>query len=395
MTYPWKVEVRNSGLYRVGELDDYQQLDMLLKFNDVSTWQLRVDRANRLAAALVAPGAGIVVSRDGQTILSGVRVDREDNETGDANTITLSGVDDTAWLKWRAAHPQPLSTAPPYSTQAEDVRTGAASTVMRQYVGVNISVEGATPTIPARQVSGFIRSADIAYGETVTGRARWQNLLAMLQELAVAGAVGGIPVGFKVVQSGATLVYTNYQPVDRTADAIFSKGFRNVRSITYRESAPEANYWFVGGSGSGTSRAIYEMPDTASIAVWGRREGEFVDASSAGTTAELHQAALKAKADTGPPTSLTVTPIATDRLAFGVHYGLGDRVTAVMAPVGASATEVVVQDILRQCRLALTPDSADVVAAVGSDNANADKTFTKIFQRIRRLGVRMNNAERG
>ncbi len=389
MTYPWKIEVRAPDLTRVGELDDYQSLDMLLKFNDVSTWQLQVDRANRLAAALVAPGAGIVVSRNGQTILSGTRTNREDRQDDKTDTITLSGVDDTAWLKWRVAHPQPGTPQPPYSTAAEEAATGSASSVLQWFAQRNVGQDA----LVARRA--LVTVAHPGYGLTITGRARWQNLLTMMQELAVMGAVDGIPVGFRVVQGATGLQYGAYVPVDRTTTAIFSRGLGNLRALTYRETVPEATYWFVGGAGTGTGRTIFEMPDSAAIAVWGRREGEFVDASTAANAGELQQAAVKAQADSGGTRTLAITPIDTEQLAFGIHYGLGDRVTAVMAPVGGSSTEVVVQDIVRQCRITLTPEAADVVAAVGTDGTKTDTTLTKIFDRLKNLGKRMNDAERG
>lgn len=391
-TYPWKVEVRNAALERVGELDDYQQLEMVLKFNDISTWQLTVNRSNRLAADLVADGAGIVVSRDGTTILSGPAIDAEHHKDNSANILTLSGVDDSVWLKRRLAHPQPTSTAPPYSTTAEDVRTGVASTIMRQYVGAN-AVPGVTD--PARAVAGLSRLADIAYGTSVTGRGRWQLLLTLLQELAVSGAVGGLPVGFRVVQVGSGIQYQQYIPVDRTATAVFSEGFGNVTEFTYKRSTPAANYFYVGGSGEGTARTIFEQPDSDSIATWGRIEGELVDAQSAATTAELGQAATKAAADQGLKTSLSVTPIDTDTLSYGIHYGLGDRVTAVLDVIGPDGDGLAgdsVQDIIRECTITLTPDASTVTSSVGSQDASL--SFLRVIKVVKDLGRRMNNRER-
>lgn len=390
-TYPWRIEVRDAALNKVGELDDYQSLEMLLKFNDVSTWQLTVDRRNRLAADLIADGAGIVVSRSGVSILSGYWTDQEHNKSDTTNTLTLSGVDDTVWLKRRLAHPQPGSTAPPYSTTAEDFRVATATTVMRDYVGIN---EGVT-AVAARKIAAVLRDADIAYGATVTGRGRWQNLLALLQEMAVAGAVNGLPPGFRLVQEGLVLRYKNYVPVDRTASAVFSEGLGNLAAFTYKRTAPEANYVYVGGAGTGTGRTIYEQPDSDSIAVWGRIEGELVDAQSAATTAELAQAAAKALADNGVKTALSVTPIDTDTLAYGIHYGLGDKVTAVLDVVGPGNEDVVgdsVQDVLRECRVSLTPDASTVTPTVGGQDSSAN--MLRMVRRLIDQGRRIVNLER-
>lgn len=398
---PWKIEVRDRNLTRVGELDDYQKLDMALRFNDVSTWQLTINRENRLAADLAQPGAGIIVSRDGTTILSGEWDEQQHRSSADTNTLVLSGVDDTDWLRLRLAHPQPLSTAPPYSTTAEDVRTGTASTILRQYVGVNLSIDGGTPTIPARQYPGMNRLTDPFYGVTVTGRARWQTLSTLLQELAVSGAVDGLPVGFRVVQVGSVLQFQAYVPIDRTADVVFSRGRKNLSEFTYRRTRPRANYFFVGGGGEGTARTIYEYGDAASIATWGRREGDLVDARSATTTAELQQAALKAAADNGETSALSVTPLDTEDLQYGVHYFLGDRITAVLDTLGPGGRDIpgdVVSDVLRECRISLTPTAYTVTPAVGSAGATATANGafvpTRMIRRIQDLATRMINQER-
>lgn len=389
--YPWTIQVRDSTLALVGELDDYQKLDMVLKFNDVSTWQLQIDRRNRLAAALATDGAGIVVTRNGATILSGYWTEQEHVKDKDTNTLTFSGVDDTVWLRRRRAHPQPGSTAPPYSTTAEDYRVAVASTVMRDYVGINVGVTA----IAARKIAAVLRDPDISYGATVSGRGRWQSLLTLVQEMATAGAVNGLPVGFKIVQEGSVLRYKNFAPVDRTATAIFSEGFGNLSSFTYKRVAPETNYAYVGGSGTGTARTIYEKPDSDSIAVWGRIEGDFVDAASAANSTELDQAGAKALIDSGVKTSLSVTPIDTATLAFGVHYGLGDKVTAildVLGPDGEGQIGDSVQDVLRECQVSLTPNSSTVTPSVGTQDASLN--LLRMIKVLVSQGKRIVNLER-
>jgi hypothetical protein len=332
VTFEWKIEVRNAALQRVGELDDYQSLEMVLKFNDVSTWTLSTTRCNRLAAELVLPGAGIVVTRNGATVLSGPWTKRRDAKSADRDQITMSGVDDTVWLNRREASPVPSASGPPYSAQASDLSSGVASTVLRDYVNLNAG-PGA---VAVRRVPGLTIGTDPVVGASVAGTARWQVLLPMLQELATAGAVDGVPIGFRVVQVGTGLEFQTYQPADLTATAVFSSGFGNLEGFEYEVTAPEANYVFVGGAGEGTARVIQEKPDSASVAKWGRIEGELVDARNAASVNELDVAATKALADNTEKTSLSITPIDTDLLAFGVHYGLGDRVTAVLDAAGVA-----------------------------------------------------------
>jgi hypothetical protein len=390
--YPWRVLVRNGDLEIVGELDDYQSLDMQLKFNDVSKWSITIDRRNRLASALIAPGGGIIVTRDGETVLSGDSDgDRSHQRDAGTNKLTINGSDDTVWLKTRQAHPQPSSTAPPYSTTAEHVVTGIASSAMAVFVVFDVGP--AAPVVGRRKLAGY---TDAGFGTSGTWRGRWQPLLTLFQEIATASPSAGIPCGFRIVQQvGVGLWFETYRPVDRTDDVIFSFGRENLLGIDYRHTPPEANYVYVGGQGDGTARTIYEQGDAASIAKWGRKEA-FVDASSAANTGELAQAATKALTEMGEKSSLGIRPVDTPALAYGVHYGLGDRVTAVMDEVGPDGDELlgdVITDLVRECSIKLAPDSTTITPAIGTDGGAVKPV--KFLDQIDALKKRMNNRERG
>jgi len=389
--YPWKIEVRNSALERVGQVDDYQNLDLALKFNDISTWSLTIDRRHRLAQELLTPGAGIIVSRNGTTILSGQYTNQRHSSRVDDNSVTITGSDDTILLKQREGHPQPGTQPPgPYSTTAEHVAgPSAASSVLCLYVVWNLNV--GAPVVARRQVAGY---TDAPYGAQVTGRARWQPLLKLFQELADQGAVNGIPVGFRVVQTAAGLWFETYRPVDRTATVMFSRGLQNMESFTYERTAPEVNYVYVGGPGDGAARTIYEKGDATSIALWGRREG-FVDATSAATTAEQDAAATKELTDKRERNSFAVTPLDTPTMAYGVHYGLGDRVSVVLdvvGPNGTGQTGDVLTEIVRACQIKITPDETSITPTVGTDGLAGAPV--RMFQRIKQLAARVVDIER-
>lgn len=388
--YPWTVRVRDIHGNQVGEVDDYQELLLGLKFNDVSTWSLTVDRGNRLAQKLLTPGAGIVVLRNGNTVLSGTWQDQNHQRSGDQNSVTITGSDDTILLRQREGHPQPGSTAPPYSSTAEQVVTGAATSVMSVFV-VWDAGPGA-PVVARRALSGLV---DVVYGGQVTGRGRWQDLLTLFQELADQGAVNGIPPGFRVVQLSNGLWFETYQPTDRTAKVKFSLGLSNMSEFTYKRTAPEVNYVYVGGAGEGTARTIYEKGDNASIALWGRREG-FIDATSAATTTELDAAATKELTDKRERNSFAVTPVDLPKMAFGVHYGLGDRVSAVLdvvGPDGGNQQGDVISDVLRECKIRITPDDTTITPVVGTDGLAAAPV--RMFKVLKDLTRRVANQERG
>lgn len=350
-TSDWKVEVRDINRQRIGELDDYQLLDMSLKLNDVSTWRLTIDRRNRLAADLLADGAGIIVHRNGQVQLSGFWTDQDHGRDLSKNTVTVSGVDDTAWLTRRQAYPDPNDITPPYAV-AEDVRTGQASAVIRQFVDEN----GGLATAVARRIPGLFAGVgvDPAVGPTLTGTGKWQKLLPLCQELATASEAQGAPIGFRIIQSGTDLLFEMWAPEDKTGAVVFSLERGNLAAFSYKRTAPTMTYAIVGGDGEGTARTFSEKANGALQAQWGRIEDDLVDSRNAATAAELGQAADQALAEGAGTTSLSVTPIDLDTQRYGVDYMLGDRVTVLLDAIGPQ-NETIVADALGQ-GTSVTPD---------------------------------------
>ena len=350
-TTDWRIEVRDSNRQRVGELDDYQLLEMVLKFNDISTWRLTIDRRNRLAADLLADGAGIIVYRNDVAQLSGFWTDQDHGRDLSKNTVTVSGVDDTAWLNRRLAYPDPNDITPPY-TVAQDVRTDLASTVIREFVDEN----GGLATNIARRIPGLFAGVgvDPLIGPTVTGTGKWQKLLVLCQELATASEAQGTPIGFRIIQSGTDLLLQIWGPDDKTGTIVFSLERGNLAGFSYKRTAPTMTYAIVGGDGEGTARTFTEKSNGPLSAVWGRIEDDLADSRNGTTAAELSQAADQALAEGAGTTSLSVTPIDLDNQRYGVDYVLGDKVTVLLDAIGPQV-ETVVADAEGQ-GTSVTPD---------------------------------------
>lgn len=355
----WKLYTRDANLQRQGEIDDFTECQLKPVFNDVGTWSLTIDRRSSQAVGLTTPGWGIVAVRGGTTILSGPGRTRRHMVDGDKNQVTISGFTDDVWLHRRRVSPSPTESSPPYTTSAYDVRTGQASTVLRQYADVNAG-PGAVST---RRVTNLVIGSDPLVGSTVTGNGRWDNLLTLLQGLAVNGAVG-----FRVIHVGDTIEFQVYQPTDRTTTVKFSLGLANLEGFEYESEAPEANYIYVGGQGEGTARAILERPDSSSIATWGRIEGDFVDRRDTTDTKVLAQAGDEALAEGQEKATLSVTPIETPTSRYGEHYSLGDKVTVQLEGPARTpyAESGQIQDVLRSVEINLTPDGQVVKPAIGT-----------------------------
>lgn len=332
----WRIVVRDKFLNRVGELDDFQTFDLKIRFNDVSTFQIVTNRTNRLAQELAAPGAGIIVYRFGVIEFSGLVLTVQQDRTKDANVLTVSGEDDTTWLKRRLAYPDPADPSPPYAGAVADIRTGVCSTIMRQYFQANLGTTALAP----RQVSGLVPSTDPVIGATLTGSGRWQTLLELFQGLAIASEAAGQTIGFRIRHSGTALPFTIYPTNDLSASIRFSSDMGNLAAFSYIATAPTMTYAIVGGDGEGVARSYVEKA-SALLPEWERIESEIVDARNAANATEFGQVADKALAEGAGTSSLSITPLDLDTQRYGVHYGIGDKVTVLLDSMGTPRETIV------------------------------------------------------
>lgn len=372
----WTIYVRNSALGREAQCDDYDSLTCIVRFNDVGTWELRLDRRSAAADALTQQGAGIEVRRDDHVLLTGPVTRLKRDRSDRSNLLTVSGVDDNVWLERRLAHPQPASTAPPYSSAADDARTGVGSTVIWQYVNVNLGPGAIAP----RRLPTMTMATDPLVGTSVSGRARYDVLLELIQKLAIAAG----DMGFRVAQEGTGLVFSVYAPEDKTTSVVFSEGFANLSSFSYESQAPAYTYVYGGGEGEGIAREFVEGQDTTAVANWGRIE-KLVDAREQDDGPEVSQQIATALAENSEKLSLEITPVDTTNLSYGVHYQLGDKVSAVI-------DGVLISDIVREVEVKLSYNAAaSLTPVLGTPGRN---TLLALFEAVRDLNSRTRNLER-
>jgi hypothetical protein len=390
MTFEWKVYARDPAGHRAAEVDDYTELKLTPVYNDVGTWEITMNRGAAQAANLTSPLWGIIVCRNNSVIFSGLMnhsahaVDR--NTSPPKNEVVITGLTDDAWLSRRVVSPSPTESQPPYTVQPYDVRTGQASTILRQYVDVNAGPSAISP----RRVTGLTIGTDPLIGTTVSGNGRWDsNLLQFLQPLASAGGVG-----FRIIQVGTGLQFQVFAPTDRSASVNFSLALGNLSGFTYDSTAPVNNYSFVGATGTGTTRVLKEFPDSAAIATWGRIEGPLVNQSGTTDPTHIAQAGADALTQGSEQATLTITPVETSTLLYGVHYFLGDKVTVQLEGPANSpyAGEGRIVDTLRSVEIHLTPDGPQTVnPTIGTA---ARKDVLRIIRAVRDMQKRLNLLER-
>lgn len=407
----YQIIVRDQYLNRIGEITDFQKLEFIPCFNDVGPFMLELPTDSEMAREIIKPKTGIIVKRNNQTLFSGPVTRRNRKWINKEDRIIVSGYDDMIHLLRSPAYPVP--NGPPYTSQEYDVRTGKSETIMKQYVDANIGLNARTE----RRVPKLVTEVDKGLGEIVTGRARFQSLLDLFIPLAISGG----NIGFRVVQVGKNLEFQVYEPSDKTKSVFFSPLLGNLLGFDYTLEDPEANYLVAGGGGEGTARTFLERGDSASIAKSGRIES-FIDQRNTSDTVELEQAIQEELAQKAEKTSLSITPIDTDSIAFGRDYNLGDKVSIVITqpneivdietlyyfisayqtvPVSTERVRKiqekldVIQDIVREIKITISREGESISPVIGTpDSASMNHPVRSMFDRMRKLRKLISNFER-
>lgn len=370
------VEVRNASLVPVGTVDTFESLTFAEVWMGVGGWVLELEPQSSAVDELLRPGAGIIVKDGGRIVYSGPvgigpnsqpTARRDRSTVGEpVDTLTIFGDDDMVHLADRRAHPSPYDGN--FASQAYHVVTGPASTVMLTYIAANLGDDA----LPARHLSGIVLAGDPATGEIVTGRGRTQTVLELCNEVAVGA-------GVRIVQDRRNLRVKASAVVDRSADVIFSVEFGNLAGVVYEQAPSEATVVYVAGQGEGAARQFVEasVPGV-------RRIEAFVDRRDIDNVDELHAAARVALTELAGTATLTLNPLDSDFMRYGVDYHLGDLVKVIVDGVS----------IVDQVRAVETTVDADGVDRQFTIGALAPVGIQALFAQLRRMSARVGQLER-
>lgn len=397
----YAIRVRNSSRQIVGEISQYQSATFTLRYNNVGAWLITLDANDPLADDIAADGAGIQVLRvlrdpttgqrlSGGVLLSGPRTGRVREMQG--NLLTVNGADDLYALAGLTV----LSLGSYNSgtntyADAYDTRSGAAETVIWNYVNENAVAAANDPLGLSRNVPGLTLATDLGRGSSVSWPARFDQLIVadgtgMLQQLAQSGGIG-----FRIVQSGTSLEFQQYVSTDKSANVIFSEAFGNLADFSYQDDAPDfsqgGNVVIVAGGGDGASRVVIVRADTASIARWGRHEF-FVDARDTSDIPTLQQRGDAILAQTAASTQFACTLAPQRAVVYGQDFDIGDTVTVVIDGVSTA-------NIVREVQITLDTQGAETVTpAIGTPNADTIRQLFGGFVQERQLASLRSTASR-
>lgn len=352
---------------RVAELDDFS-LDAVLRFNAPGSWSVETTFAGEAPDWLRfgGYGSGIAVTRDGETILVGVLEEREIVEAGDVVTLRASGRDALVLLEDRWTDPVGGSGGPTdYSGSAYDFQQGAAETVMRHYVNVN-ALGGARSdrALPNAVLSPM---GDSGSGGDVGIRARFDNLLTLLQSIATVADPQVTGLRFRLVESVSVpgrLEFLVETPRDLRGTVTFDRRLHNLARATLREYGPSVSAVVLGGQGEGEARTLREYVDAGSISSYARRIERFVDRRDTDDEAELAEAAAEMLAGGAGGFEFTIDGVLEDApWRWGRDYDLGDRVRVIVAGVEGDG-------VVREVRLTIDADGVQITPLVGPVGAS-------------------------
>jgi hypothetical protein len=188
-------------------------------------------------------------------------------------------------------------------------------------------------------ISAYVTTqANLSAGASIAKAAARRKLLAVAQELCEASTTAGTYMTFEIIApSESTLelrTYTTQRGVDRRASSGSPVILREQAGVLENAELEidyhnEKTFVVAGGQGEGTARLIATALDTTRMGVspFGRIE-DFLDMSNVADAASLQDDADSGLRYGRPVITFTGDLIETPALTRGIHFDLGDMLTA-------------------------------------------------------------------
>jgi microcystin-dependent protein len=326
------VEYRDINLNRQGQIPSE---DLSIKLqpvrNGVGSWAISLPQEHRAVSYLQTPGSGIIVTdiETGRIVMSGPTSKPSRKATSDdvIGTTTIAGISDDCVLWDARAWPSP-GLAVEAQADGYDVRTGAAETVMREYVHFNIG-PGSMVSRRSRLASKMTLAANLGRGVSVTKSARFPILGELLNEIATVA-----DLTFRVVQVGDHLEFQVHAVEDRRAEIRLDINNGTLDEQGVETAPPSTTRVIVAGQGVGAERTLLLRTSAASLEaenLWGRKMEEFKDQRNTDDMDELIQAGDEILEEDGfTRVSVKAVPSNDLTMVYGKHWVEGDRITVVV-----------------------------------------------------------------
>lgn len=362
-----KVDVLTGSFTSAGELTDYDSLGVVSRSTRGGSFQIDCVNSQTAQALAELPGSGVRVKSDDIDFVGIVTtVEPLFSERGFQWRFT--GIDHLARLDWRRTDPEPLTTAPPYSTAAYDTYTGNVTTVIENMVNDRC---GAT-AVAARQF--LTVTAGTPAGPTITVKLRFRQTLGeLVHNLCVAYGLA-----CAVTLEGGGLVFRVWESSTKTDAPVGPDIGGGLTGYQGALIAPTATDVVAGGQGELTARTFAQSTVTPPTR-WPWRIETYIEHTEIDNATDLQDAADEQITEQAEQVAFTadIAAYESDTVKFGRDFGLGDKIPLRLGgteTIGqVTAVELTVADTLTRKLTVGFPPVKGLVAAI-TQSRLADQT---------------------
>ncbi|MFE3579393.1 Gp37-like protein [Streptomyces vinaceus] len=272
----YRIEVRDRNLNRIGELDTWMKLDLVLRFNRAGSWQLLV-RDGTPQAKLLEKGGGIAVwmdERPSKPIFSGQiemfqKYWTTQQHTG-VGSVYVGGKCDNKIPYGYLAFPGTTGEGDaravlPIDQQwrGQDRRTYGFEAGQALWVEYDFAF--GNRGLPGRKIPGVSMGAKPItagtppkVGKQIGGTLRYDSIGTLAETWTKEGEIG---YQFLWNPDAKKIELTVFEPADKSMDVRFSPELGNLREYIATLTAPRVTRVIAACQGEGKERYIKQFPE--------------------------------------------------------------------------------------------------------------------------------------
>lgn len=427
------VEVRDDKYQRIGQVDSYISLDMVIRHCQAGTWQILIQEGT-WAAQTIQKGYGVVIWKDGieRPILSGPVQEIQRYWTNDQHTgpgsVYFSGKTDDFWAYSFVGFPHYTQALAPPVSSVDGWKEAVCPQDGDQYVWSQKPAGDALwgfsranfgpYALPDRQVPHlWFPPANPTVGALMDASVRYDVLGTLFETWTQQGNVG-----YRIIYSpdherlefevSPLNDFTVHSDTDKTV--IFSPELGNLKQVNWSSTAPTCTRAIVAAQGEGKERYVMQKVNTTAEAEWKTIAEQFIDRrdlpvkrgangapeivknedgslpegyeTEAAVLQALETEADKALEEGAGKTQLSIEPIDTPQCQFGRDYWVGDKVTVY------SAFGDELNDIVREVHITHDSGGETIAPTIGTQQDTAQVSVfsqvKKLRQQVQRLNTR-------
>lgn len=408
----YRVEVRDSALNRIGVIDTWISMDLVVRYCQQGSWQILVE-AGTPQSNILQKGGGVAIYQEGVDlpILTGQIETFQHYWTNSQHTslgsLYLGGKCDNKLAYNKLAFPDPTKAAT-QQWQADDSGRKVSGPA-GHLIWSELNKALGPGALANRQVAGVAIGSDVTLGHTVSDNLQWDVIGTKLESWIDTTTTG---YRFLYDPNAKAINLELFTPRDLSKEVRFSKELGNLREFTWNLQAPTVTRVIVACQGAGKNRYLYQQIDSDSESEWGLQIEQFIDRrdlpikadpstglpikADLSVTDEQFATAQQAVLDAATEAltsgakngNFQIYPIDTPAIRFGRDYFVGDIVT-----VSIDGTEYT--DIVREVSITVdqggqTETVAPSIGEQGSGNPlNLYKTVFEMREKLRKLEARM------